>query len=407
MKKWHLWLAASIGLVVIAGMMIREFDVDALSSIDLSPGFFLGVGMAVGLFALQNLMLSLRFQHLCHRRLSLMQSFRVNVLCEFTSAVTPSAVGGSGLAFVYLNREGVTMGRSIFTMFAALLADEAFLAVSCCLLYFLVPSHLFFSMVDGVGVSADVVNEWIKGGVQMVFIDTPGIHKPHSKLGAFMTDSALNTFKEVDVVLFLVDSDINKGPGDRYILDKLKEIDTPKILVINKIDAMEPEYFRSIYEEYSSMGIFDDVFGTSALEGRNVDKLLARIEDFLEEGPMFFPEDMVTDHPERFIVSEIIREKLLLYLEDEVPHGVAVEIESYSEEPEITRIGAVIYCERKSHKGIIIGKQGKKLKGVGKAARLEIEALLGTKVFLELWVKIKENWRDSDLALSNFGYRDE
>ena len=170
MKKWHLWLASSIGLVVIAGMMIREFDVDALSSIDLSPGFFLGVGMAVGLFALQNLMLSLRFQHLCHRRLSLMQSFRVNVLCEFTSAVTPSAVGGSGLAFVYLNREGVTMGRSIFTMFAALLADEAFLALSCCLLYFLVPSHLLFSMVDGVGVSADVVNEWIKGGVQMVFI---------------------------------------------------------------------------------------------------------------------------------------------------------------------------------------------------------------------------------------------
>ena len=170
MKKWHLWLAASIGLVVIAGMMIREFDVDALSSIDLSPEFFLGVGMAVGLFALQNLMLSLRFQYLCHRRLSLMQSFRVNVLCEFTSAVTPSAVGGSGLAFVYLNREGVTMGRSIFTMFAALLADEAFLAVSCCLLYFLVPSHLLFSMVDGVGVSADVVNEWIKGGVQVVFI---------------------------------------------------------------------------------------------------------------------------------------------------------------------------------------------------------------------------------------------
>ena len=175
MKKWHLWLAASIGLVVIAGMMIREFDVDALSSIDLSPGFFLGVGIAVGLFALQNLMLSLRFQHLCHRRLSLMQSFRVNVLCEFTSAVTPSAVGGSGLAFVYLNREGVTMGRSIFTMFAALLADEAFLAVSCCLLYFLVPSHLLFSMVDGVGVSADVVNEWIKGGVQVVGIKADGI----------------------------------------------------------------------------------------------------------------------------------------------------------------------------------------------------------------------------------------
>ena len=244
-------------------------------------------------------------------------------------------------------------------------------------------------------------------GVQMVFIDTPGIHKPHSKLGSFMTDSAVNTFKEVDVVLFLVDSDMGKGPGDKYILDMLKAVRTPKILVINKIDTMEPEYFRRIYDEYSEIGVFDDIFGTSALESLNVDKLLVRIEDFLQEGPMFFPEDMVTDHPERFIVSEIIREKLLMYLNDEVPHGVAVEIESYKEEPDVTRIGAVIYCERKSHKGIIIGKQGKKLKGVGKAARIEIEALLGAKVFLELWVKVKENWRDSDLALSNFGYTDE
>lgn len=263
------------------------------------------------------------------------------------------------------------------------------------------------NVIRGIYTRLEETEDGREDGVQMVFIDTPGIHKPHSKLGAFMTDSAINTFKEVEVILFLVDSDINKGPGDKYILEMLKDIDTPKILVINKIDTMEPEYFRSIYEEYSNMEIFDDVFGTSALEGRNVEKLLERIEDFLEEGPMFFPEDMVTDHPERFIVSEIIREKLLLYLEDEVPHGVAVEIESYKEEPGITRIGAVIYCERKSHKGIIIGKQGKKLKGVGKAARLEIEALLGAKVFLELWVKVKENWRDSDLALSNFGYREE
>ena len=263
------------------------------------------------------------------------------------------------------------------------------------------------NVIRGIYTRLEETEDGREDGVQMVFIDTPGIHKPHSKLGAFMTDSAINTFKVVEVILFLVDSDINKGPGDKYILEMLKDIDTPKILVINKIDTMEPEYFRSIYEEYSNMEIFDDVFGTSALEGRNVEKLLEIIEDFLEEGPMFFPEDMVTDHPERFIVSEIIREKLLLYLEDEVPHGVAVEIESYKEEPGITRIGAVIYCERKSHKGIIIGKQGKKLKGVGKAARLEIEALLGTKVFLELWVKVKENWRDSDLALSNFGYREE
>ena len=170
MKKWHLWLAASIGLVVIVGMMIREFDVEVLSRIDLSPRFFLGVVMGVLLFAVQNLMLTLRFRHLCQRKLSVAEAFRINVLCEFTSAVTPSAVGGSGLAFVYLNREGITMGRSIFTMFAALLADEAFLAISCVLLYFCVPSHLLFSLADGVGISADATNEWIKGGVQVIFI---------------------------------------------------------------------------------------------------------------------------------------------------------------------------------------------------------------------------------------------
>lgn len=243
-------------------------------------------------------------------------------------------------------------------------------------------------------------------GVQMVFIDTPGIHKPHSKLGNFMTESAINTFKEVDVLLFLVDSDINKGPGDKYILEMLKNVSTPKILVINKIDKMDPEAFRKIYDDYAAMDVFEGIYGTSALEGKNVENLIAGIEEHLEEGPMYFPEDMVTDHPERFIVSEIIREKVLLYLEDEVPHGVAIEIESYKEEGNLTRIGAVIYCERKSHKGIIIGKQGKKLKGIGKSARIEIEALLGCKVFLELWVKVKENWRDSDFALSNFGYKE-
>src|SRR5699024_9110628 len=146
---------------------------------------------------------------------------------------------------------------------------------------------------------------------------------------------------------------------------------------INKIDRMSPEEYREIFEEYDETGVFEAIFGTSALEGKNVDVLLKKLETFLEEGPMFFPADMVTDHPERFIVSEIIREKVLSYLEEEVPHGVAVEIESYREEPKVTRIGAVIYCEKKSHKGIIIGKQGKKLKGIGKAARLEIEGLLG------------------------------
>jgi len=246
----------------------------------------------------------------------------------------------------------------------------------------------------------------MEGGCQMVFIDTPGIHKAKNKLGAAMTDMAVSTFKETDVVLFLVDGSINKGPGDRYIMEMIKDLDTPKILVINKIDKMSPEEYAGIYNEYDELGVFDGIFGTSALEGTNVQDLLDKIETYLEEGPMYFPEDMVTDHPERFIVSEIIREKILNYLEEEVPHGVAVEIETYEEKPTITNIGAVIYCEKKSHKGIIIGKQGKKLKGIGKSARMEIEALLGTKVYLELWVKVKENWRDSDFALSNFGYKE-
>lgn len=244
-----------------------------------------------------------------------------------------------------------------------------------------------------------------KDDCQMIFIDTPGIHKPRNKLGGFMTDMAINTFKEVEVIIFITDDELSSGPGDKYIVELLKEVDTPKILVINKIDKLDPDKFKRIYEEYQALEVFHDIFGVSAIEGKNVESLVKKIEGLLKEGPMYFPEDMVTDHPERFIVSEIIREKVLLYLDEEIPHGVAIELESYSEEPNITRIGAVIHCEKKSHKGIIIGKEGKKLKGIGKSARLEIEALLGTKVFLELWVKVKENWRDSDFALNSFGYK--
>ena len=243
-------------------------------------------------------------------------------------------------------------------------------------------------------------------GVQMIFIDTPGIHKPKNKLGDFMTEAALNTFHEVDGIIFITDDRLSKGPGDPYILEMLKKVETPKLLVINKIDKTGPEEYRRAYEEFEGTGIFSGIIGTSASQGKNVEDVIKAAEAFLNEGPMYFPADMVTDHPERFIVSELIREKLLMYLQDEVPHGVAVEIEQYEENPKLTRIGAVIYCEKKSHKGIIIGKEGRKLKGVGKCARQEIEALLGTKVFLQLWVKVKENWRDSDFALSNFGYKE-
>lgn len=242
--------------------------------------------------------------------------------------------------------------------------------------------------------------------VQIVFIDTPGIHKPRTKLGEYMTDTAINTFKEVDALVLIVDDELAAGLGDKYILDLVKDADTPKILVINKIDALPPDKFKRIYEEYEQLAIFKEIFGISAREGTNVDRLVAAITELMDEGPMYFPAEMVTDHPERFIVSEIIREKLLLYLNEEIPHGVAVEIETYKETPKLTKIGAVIYCEKKSHKGIIIGKEGKKLKGIGKDARMEIEGLLGTKVFLELWVKVKEHWRDSDIALSNFGYKE-
>ena len=242
-------------------------------------------------------------------------------------------------------------------------------------------------------------------GYQIVFIDTPGIHKPANSLGKYMTDTAVSTLNHSDVILFLTDEPLSKGPGDKYITELLKKADrTPKILIINKIDRIEPDEYRAIYDEYEQTGIFDRIIGTSALKGKNTEVVVEAIKPYIQEGPQYFPADFFTDNPMRFLVSEIIREKALMYLRDEVPHGVAVEIEQYEEGARVTDIGAVIYCEKKSHKGIIIGAHGRKLKGIGKAARQEIEALVGTKVYLELWVKVKENWRESDILVSNFGY---
>ncbi len=240
---------------------------------------------------------------------------------------------------------------------------------------------------------------------QIVFIDTPGIHKPKNKLGTYLTNTAIATFNEVDVILFLVDGSMSEGKGDKYIVELLKKVkDTPKLLIINKMDLMGPDEFKKIYEEYDALGIFEDIIGVSALKDQNTDICVDKIKQFISEGPAYFPRDMFTDNPMRFLVSEIIREKTLMYLNDEVPHGIAVEIERYIEEKTHTDIYAAIYCEKASHKGIIIGAQGKKLKGIGKAARLEIEPLIGSKVYLELWVKVKENWRESEFAISNFGY---
>lgn len=242
--------------------------------------------------------------------------------------------------------------------------------------------------------------------VQMVFLDTPGIHKPKNKLGNFMTTGALRTLNEVDAILFVIDDPGEPGAGDRRILDLLREVDTPVFALINKIDEMDPNEFKHIFDHYQSLDMFQKVIPISALKGDNIDLLLKELADILPEGPMYFDADSITDHPERFVVAEIIREKALMYLHEEVPHGIAVEIELFEEKKSLTKITASIICERSAHKKIIIGKGGKKIKGIGKAAREEIEALLGTKVFLELWVKVRENWRNNDNILLNLGYKD-
>lgn len=244
---------------------------------------------------------------------------------------------------------------------------------------------------------------------QIVFLDTPGIHKPKNKLGEFMVKSATDAFKNVDLVLFVVDDSKKIGPGDRKIIEDLKGIKTPVVLVLNKIDKLEESELFELMNLYSKEEIFKEIVPISALKGRNVNELLKVIEKYLEEGPKYFPDYMITDQPERVLVSELIREKVLHYLDDEVPHGVAVEIEKMKsrKDKDIVDISAVIYCERDSHKGIIIGKNGRKLKGIGKSAREDMEFLLGSKINLQLWVKVKENWRNLQNYISDFGYNDK
>ncbi|PAB58920.1 GTPase Era [Anaeromicrobium sediminis] len=242
---------------------------------------------------------------------------------------------------------------------------------------------------------------------QIIFLDTPGMHKPKNKLGEYMQKTAVTTLNEVDVVLLVVDDTTDMGPGDQYIIDTIKNIKTTVVLAINKVDKIPPEKFEKIYNMYKKLGVFKEIIGISALNDKNTKMLMDTIVENLPEGPQYFPADMITDQPEKIIVSEIIREKLLHYLHEEVPHGVAVEVLKMRKrkEKDIVDISATIYCEKKSHKGIIIGKNGRKLKGVGKSAREDIERLLGSKVFLELWVKIKEDWRDQQNMLNYLGYK--
>ncbi len=241
---------------------------------------------------------------------------------------------------------------------------------------------------------------------QIVFLDTPGIHKPKNKLGEMMVKSAEDAFRNVDCIIFVVDDSKKIGKGDSMIIEQLRKTKTPVYLVINKIDKLDnKEELFELIQMYDQEGVFEEIIPTSALKGSNVGELVSVIKGKLSQGPKYFPDYMVTDQPERILVSELIREKILLYTNEEVPHGVAVSIEKMKKRKnkDMIDISAVIFCERDSHKGIIIGKAGRKLKGIGKSAREEIEFLLGSQVNLQLWVKVKENWRNLPNYINDFG----
>lgn len=239
---------------------------------------------------------------------------------------------------------------------------------------------------------------------QIVFTDTPGIHKPHNKLGEFMVKVANESMNEMDVVLFVVDASKPIAPMEKEIAENIGKTGVPAILILNKVDAIKKEDLLPIIADYSNLHEFSSIVPISAKTGDGVDILLNDIEALLEEGPQFYYEDMVTDQPEKQIAAEIIREKMLWLLDKEVPHGIAIEIEKMQELPDITKIYATIYCEKASHKGIVIGKNGEMLKKIGQKARVDIEEMLDKKVYLELWVRIKNDWRNSDRMIKNFGY---
>ena len=246
-----------------------------------------------------------------------------------------------------------------------------------------------------------------KDDCQMIFLDTPGLHKPKTRLGDYMVKVITDTVTDVDTVLLMVEPVARIGIPEQMLLDKIKEYDLPAVLVINKIDTVEKETLLAVIATYTEAHDFDAVVPISAKTGDGVELLVEELQTMCFESPQLFPDDMISDQPERQIVAEIIREKLLQNLDKEVPHGVAVEIEMMKEENGVEHISAVIYCERKTHKGIIIGKNGAMLKKVGATARPEIEELLDCKVFLQLWVKIKEDWRNNPAQIRNFGYSEE
>lgn len=243
---------------------------------------------------------------------------------------------------------------------------------------------------------------------QIIFIDTPGIHKPKTKLGEYMVNIAQETMNEVDIVLFLVEAtDDEPGAGDMFIMQQLKSVNTKKILILNKIDLIKKDQLLERIKSFTNGMEFSAVIPISALNDEGIDIVLSEIEKLLPEGPRYFPDDYITDQPERMIAAELIREKILKLISEEVPHGTGVEVISFKERQgkNLVDIEANIYCEKETHKGIIIGKDGKMLKKIGTLARTEIENLLGAKVYLQLWVKVKPDWRNSDNMLKNLGYK--
>ena len=242
---------------------------------------------------------------------------------------------------------------------------------------------------------------------QIVFTDTPGIHNPHNKLGEYMVKMANESMRDTDVILFVVDAQKGIRDMERQIAENIDKVGIPCILVINKVDLVKKENLLPLIADFSSINDIDAIIPISAKENDGDNQLIDAITDYIEDGPMFYDEDTVTDQPEKAIAAEIIREKMLWLLDKEIPHGIAIEITKMKEKNKITEINATIYCEKKTHKGIIIGKNGDMLKKIGTMARADIEKMLDKKVYLELWVKIKNDWRNSDFLIKNFGYKDD
>ena len=241
---------------------------------------------------------------------------------------------------------------------------------------------------------------------QIVFMDTPGIHKPKHKLGEFMVDQAVDSLREVEAVLFVVAANEKRGPGDNFVIEQLRKVNVPVFLIVNKIDTMDKQDLLEAIVSYENSYPFEAVVPISAKEKDNIEEVVNLLEKHLPEGPKYFPDDMITDQPERLIISDIVREKILLQTHDEIPHAIAVDVdEMKTREDGTTYVRATIYVERDSQKGIIIGKQGAMLKNIGRQARGDVERLLATKVFLDLWVKVKKDWRNKSGMLSELGYR--